>query len=55
MINPSAKDFVKYTESIAKQVNTLQDAIGKVNESVEGLISHNDYIIESLEKVKKLC
>jgi hypothetical protein len=37
--------LIKYTESIAKQVNSLQ-------ESVEGLISHNDYIVENLEKVK---
>jgi hypothetical protein len=44
--------LVKYTESIAKQVNVLQDAVGKVTESVDGLISHNDYIIENLEKVK---
>jgi hypothetical protein len=44
--------LVKYTESIAKQVNVLQDAVGKVTESIDGLISHNDYIIENLEKVK---
>jgi hypothetical protein len=50
--NAISEGLIKYTESIAKQVNNLQDSIGKVNESVEGLISHNDYIIENLEKVK---
>lgn len=44
--------LVRYTESIAKQVNVLQDALDKVHESVDGLISHNDYIIENLERVK---
>jgi hypothetical protein len=44
--------LVRYAESIAKQVNTLQDALDKMNESVDGLISHNDYIIENLERVK---
>jgi hypothetical protein len=44
--------LIKYTESIAKQVNVLQDALDKVNESFDGLVSHNDYIIENLEKVK---
>jgi hypothetical protein len=47
-----SEGLIKYTESIAKQVNNLQDVINKVNESVEGLVSHNDYIIENLEKVK---
>jgi hypothetical protein len=46
------KGLVKYTESIAKQVNTLQDTLDKVNESVDGLVAHNDYIIENLERVK---
>jgi hypothetical protein len=44
--------LVRYAESIAKQVNTLQDALDRMNESVDGLISHNDYIIENLERVK---
>lgn len=46
------KGLVKYTESIAKQVNTLQDSLDRVNESVDGLVAHNDYIIENLERVK---
>jgi hypothetical protein len=37
--------LIKYTEAVAKQVNALQ-------ESIEGLISHNDYIVENLERVK---
>jgi len=44
--------LVKYTEETAKRVNQIQEYIGKLAESVDGLISHNDYIIENLEKVK---
>lgn len=44
--------LVKYTEETAKRVNQIQDYVTKLSESVDGLISHNDYIIESLEKVK---
>ena len=44
--------LVKYAETIAKKVNSLQENIGRLTENVDGLISHNDYIIENLEKVK---
>jgi hypothetical protein len=43
---------VRYAEAIAKKVNSLQETIGRLTENVDGLISHNDYIIENLEKVK---
>jgi len=44
--------LVKYAESIAKKVNSIQEHIGRLTENVDGLVSHNDYIIENLEKVK---
>jgi len=44
--------LVKYAESIAKKVNSIQEHIGRITENVDGLVSHNDYIIENLEKVK---
>ena len=44
--------LVKYSEAIAKKVNSLQEHVGRITENVDGLISHNDYIIENLEKVK---
>ena len=44
--------LVKYTETVAKRVNQVQEYIERLAESVDGLISHNDYIIENLEKVK---
>lgn len=46
------KGLVKYSEAIAKKVNTLQEIVGRLTENVDGLVSHNDYIIENLEKVK---
>jgi len=47
--------IVRYAEAIAKKVNSLQENIGRLTENIDGLISHNDYIVENLEKVKKLC
>jgi hypothetical protein len=44
--------LVKYAESIAKKVNSIQEHISRLTENVDGLVSHNDYIIENLEKVK---
>ena len=44
--------LIRYTEETAKRVNQIQEYVGKLTESVDGLISHNDYIIENLEKVK---
>jgi hypothetical protein len=44
--------LVKYSEAIAKKVNSLQEHVNRITENVDGLISHNDYIIENLEKVK---
>ena len=44
--------LVKYTEAIAKKVNQIQEYTEKLSESVDGIISHNDYIVENLEKVK---
>ena len=44
--------LVKYTETVAKRVNQIQEYVERLSESVDGLISHNDYIIENLEKVK---
>jgi hypothetical protein len=44
--------LVKYTETVAKRVNQVQEYVERLAESVDGLISHNDYIIENLEKVK---
>ncbi len=46
------KGVIKYAESIAKQVNLMQEKISTLTENVDGLVSHNDYIIENLEKVK---
>lgn len=46
------KGVIKYAESIAKQVNSMQEKILTLTENVDGLVSHNDYIIENLEKVK---
>ena len=44
--------LIKYTETIAKKVNSLTEKFDRLTENVDGLISHNDYIIENLEKVK---
>jgi len=44
--------LVKYAEAIAKKVNQIQEYTEKLSESVDGIISHNDYIVENLEKVK---
>jgi hypothetical protein len=44
--------LVKYTETIAKNVNKLTEKFDRLTENVDGLVSHNDYIIENLEKVK---
>ena len=44
--------LVRYAEETAKRVNHIQEYVGRLAESVDGLISHNDYIIENLEKVK---
>ena len=46
------KGLIKYAEAIAKKVNVLQESIAAINENVEGLTAHNDYIIENLTKVK---
>ena len=46
------KGLIKYSEAIAKKVNTLQEIVSRLTENVDGLVSHNDYIIENLEKVK---
>ena len=48
----ATKGLVQYSETIAKKVNTLQEVVGRLTENVDGLVSHNDYIIENLEKVK---
>jgi hypothetical protein len=44
--------LVRYAEQTAKRVNQIQEYVGKLAESVDGIISHNDYIVENLEKVK---
>ena len=44
--------LIKYTETIAKNVNKLTEKFDRLTENVDGLVSHNDYIIENLEKVK---
>jgi len=44
--------LIRYAEETAKRVNHIQEYVGRLAESVDGLISHNDYIIENLEKVK---
>lgn len=44
--------LVRYAEAIAKKVNSLQENVSRLTENVDGLVSHNDYIIENLEKVK---
>jgi hypothetical protein len=50
--NSVNEGLVRYAEAIAKKVNSLQENIGRLTENIDGLVSHNDYIIENLEKVK---
>ncbi len=45
-------DLIKYSESIAKRVNQIGGYVENLSENVDNLISHNDYIIENLGKVK---
>ncbi len=52
MDSSDTKGLIKYAEAIAKKVNVLQESIAAINENVEGLTAHNDYIIENLTKVK---
>ena len=44
--------LVKYTETIAKRVNQIQENLTSLKENFDHLVSHNDYIVENLEKVK---
>jgi hypothetical protein len=46
------ESLVKYTETIAKRVNQIQENLSSLKENFDHLTSHNDYIIENLEKVK---
>ena len=45
-------DIIKYSEAIAKRVNQIGNYVENLAENVDNLISHNDYIIENLTKVK---
>lgn len=48
----ASTDLIKYSESIAKRVNQIGGYVENLSENVDNLISHNDYIIENLGKVK---
>jgi len=48
----SSDSLVKYTETIAKRVNQIQENLSSLKENFDHLVSHNDYIVENLEKVK---
>ena len=51
-VTESNESLVKYTETIAKRVNQIQENLGSLKENFDHLVSHNDYIVENLEKVK---
>lgn len=44
--------IVEWVETIAKEVNSMNSKIHKVEENTDNLIAHNDYIVEGLESVK---
>lgn len=50
--NTDHADLTGYVESIAKEVNVLAKKFNTVDENVDNLIAHNDYIVESMEDVK---
>jgi hypothetical protein len=50
--NTDNADLTGYVESIAKEVNTLAKKFNSVDENVDNLMAHNDYIVESMEDVK---
>jgi len=45
-------ELTAYVESIAKEVNAFATEITTIDENVDNLMAHNDYIIEGLESVK---
>jgi hypothetical protein len=50
--NTDNADLTGYVESIAKEVNVLAKKFNSVDENVDNLMAHNDYIVESMEDVK---